>query len=118
MPEKTIFLSNIHLVVAFIFEIVYFFEDGDWNCVANTRLRMRSIGTKKPSGASSIEVDNKVSVSIHISIGTDILYSEDITDGFEVVEESMDHGIDQITVTHLKRQYKVINDNIFMLSYR
>ncbi|KAA0065565.1 hypothetical protein E5676_scaffold606G00010 [Cucumis melo var. makuwa] len=60
MPEKTIFLSNIHLVVAFIFEIVYFFEDGDWNCVANTRLRMRSIGTKKPSGASSIEVDNKV----------------------------------------------------------
>ncbi|KAL4030815.1 hypothetical protein IC575_009067 [Cucumis melo] len=33
---------------------------GDWNCVANTRLRMRSIGTKKPSGASSIEVDNEV----------------------------------------------------------
>lgn len=33
---------------------------GDWDNVANVRLRMRSTGIQKPSGASSIEVDNEV----------------------------------------------------------
>ncbi|XVE68209.1 hypothetical protein DITRI_Ditri09bG0050100 [Diplodiscus trichospermus] len=33
---------------------------GDWDSVASVRLRMKSIGVQKPSGASSIEVDNEV----------------------------------------------------------
>lgn len=33
---------------------------GDWDGVANVRLRMRSTGVQKPSGASSIELDNKL----------------------------------------------------------
>lgn len=33
---------------------------GDWDGVANVRLRMRSTGVQKPSGASSIEVNNEV----------------------------------------------------------
>ncbi|KAI5665685.1 hypothetical protein M9H77_15538 [Catharanthus roseus] len=32
---------------------------GDWNNFANARLRMRNIGCGKPSGASSVEVDNE-----------------------------------------------------------
>ncbi|KAL4369246.1 hypothetical protein GQ457_05G017270 [Hibiscus cannabinus] len=33
---------------------------GDWDSAASLRLRMRSIGIQKPSGASSIEIDNEV----------------------------------------------------------
>ena len=33
---------------------------GDWENMANVRLQMRSIGVQKPSGASSIEVDEEV----------------------------------------------------------
>lgn len=33
---------------------------GDWENMANVRLQMRSIGVQKPSGASSIEVDDEV----------------------------------------------------------
>ncbi|XP_022739373.1 pentatricopeptide repeat-containing protein At3g29230 [Durio zibethinus] len=33
---------------------------GDWDSVASVRLRMKSRGVQKPSGASSIEIDNKV----------------------------------------------------------
>ncbi|KAL5741321.1 hypothetical protein ACOSP7_028053 [Xanthoceras sorbifolium] len=33
---------------------------GDWDSVANVRVKMRSTGVQKPSGASSIEVDNEV----------------------------------------------------------
>ncbi|KAK8553148.1 hypothetical protein V6N13_089363 [Hibiscus sabdariffa] len=33
---------------------------GDWDSAASLRLRMRSIGIHKPSGASSIEIDNEV----------------------------------------------------------
>lgn len=33
---------------------------GDWDSAANTRLRMWSRGMQKPSGASSIEVDDDV----------------------------------------------------------
>ncbi|KAE8655768.1 Pentatricopeptide repeat-containing protein [Hibiscus syriacus] len=33
---------------------------GDWDSAASVRLRMRSIGVQKPSGASSIEIDNEV----------------------------------------------------------
>ncbi|KAK9039450.1 hypothetical protein V6N11_014650 [Hibiscus sabdariffa] len=33
---------------------------GDWDGVSTVRLRMKSIGVQKPSGASSIEIDNEV----------------------------------------------------------
>ncbi|KAH7554530.1 hypothetical protein JRO89_XS12G0231600 [Xanthoceras sorbifolium] len=33
---------------------------GDWDSVANVRVKMRSTGVQKPSGATSIEVDNEV----------------------------------------------------------
>ncbi|KAK8687011.1 hypothetical protein V6N13_085844 [Hibiscus sabdariffa] len=33
---------------------------GDWDGVSMVRLRMKSIGVQKPSGASSIEIDNEV----------------------------------------------------------
>ncbi|WCJ20282.1 Tetratricopeptide repeat (TPR)-like superfamily protein [Euphorbia peplus] len=33
---------------------------GDWNSVANMRLQMKGAGVQKPSGASSIELDNEV----------------------------------------------------------
>ncbi|KAF3946703.1 hypothetical protein CMV_027059 [Castanea mollissima] len=33
---------------------------GDWDSVSNVRLHMRSIGIQKPSGSSSIEVDEEV----------------------------------------------------------
>ncbi|GMJ09290.1 hypothetical protein like AT3G29230 [Hibiscus trionum] len=33
---------------------------GDWDSAASARLRMKSIGVQKPSGASSIELDNEV----------------------------------------------------------
>ncbi|XP_057968816.1 pentatricopeptide repeat-containing protein At3g29230 [Malania oleifera] len=33
---------------------------GDWNNVANVRMQMKSKGIQKPSGASSIELDNEV----------------------------------------------------------
>ena len=33
---------------------------GDWDSVSNVRLRMRRIGIQKPSGSSSIEVDEEV----------------------------------------------------------
>ncbi|KAE8678442.1 Pentatricopeptide repeat-containing protein [Hibiscus syriacus] len=33
---------------------------GDWDSAASVRLQMRSIGVQKPSGASSIEIDNEV----------------------------------------------------------
>lgn len=33
---------------------------GDWDGVANVRLQMKSTGVQKPSGASSIEIDNEV----------------------------------------------------------
>ncbi|KAF2299397.1 hypothetical protein GH714_031827 [Hevea brasiliensis] len=33
---------------------------GDWNSVANMRLQMKGTGVQKPSGASSIELDNEV----------------------------------------------------------
>ncbi|XP_002532904.2 pentatricopeptide repeat-containing protein At3g29230 [Ricinus communis] len=33
---------------------------GDWNSVANMRLQMKSTGVQKPSGASSIELDDEV----------------------------------------------------------
>ncbi|PPR82145.1 hypothetical protein GOBAR_AA38570 [Gossypium barbadense] len=37
-----------------------FAASGDWDSAASVRLRMRSIGIQKPSGASSIEIDNEV----------------------------------------------------------
>ncbi|XVF58352.1 hypothetical protein PTKIN_Ptkin07bG0059700 [Pterospermum kingtungense] len=37
-----------------------FAAEGDWDNVASVRLRMKSIGVQKPSGASSIEIDNEV----------------------------------------------------------
>ncbi|MBA0739315.1 hypothetical protein Gogos_012599 [Gossypium gossypioides] len=33
---------------------------GDWDGVATVRLQMKSVGVQKPSGASSIEIDNEV----------------------------------------------------------
>ncbi|XP_022924847.1 pentatricopeptide repeat-containing protein At3g29230 [Cucurbita moschata] len=47
-PGNLSMLSNIYAAA------------GDWDCVADVRLRMRSFGTQKPSGASSIEVNNEV----------------------------------------------------------
>lgn len=47
-PGNLSMLSNIYAAA------------GDWDCVADVRLRMRSIGIQKPSGASSIEVDDEV----------------------------------------------------------
>ncbi|XP_007032637.2 PREDICTED: pentatricopeptide repeat-containing protein At3g29230 [Theobroma cacao] len=37
-----------------------FAASGDWDNVASVRLRMKSIGVQKPSGSSSIEIDNEV----------------------------------------------------------
>ncbi|MBA0872964.1 hypothetical protein Goshw_024334 [Gossypium schwendimanii] len=37
-----------------------FAASGDWDSAASVRLRMRGIGIQKPSGASSIEIDNEV----------------------------------------------------------
>ncbi|KAK6280044.1 hypothetical protein POUND7_020311 [Theobroma cacao] len=37
-----------------------FAASGDWDNVASLRLRMKSIGVQKPSGSSSIEIDNEV----------------------------------------------------------
>lgn len=34
--------------------------EGDWNSVASVRMQMKSTGTQKPSGASSIELDDQV----------------------------------------------------------
>lgn len=47
-PGNLSMLSNIYAAA------------GDWDSVSNVRLRMRSTGIQKPSGASSIEVDDEV----------------------------------------------------------